>query len=108
MDEGSFGSPLHPSIHDLMLDPSWCKPAGICVAGAMQSTLAPRLPTALLCFPAFAGDTAHEEALPSRKYSYTVFKKAILSPQGQKGEETSMCLCHLSGKAFLLPLVCIY
>lgn len=65
-------------------------------------------PTALLHFLACAGDMTHEEALSWRKHSHIVLKKHILSPQGQRGEETSMCLCHLSGKTCLLPLVYTY
>lgn len=93
---------------DAGLPPSWCKSAGICIAGSNEARQAPHSPTAPLRFPASAGDMAHEEALPRRKHRHIVLKMPILSPQGQRGEETSMCLCHLSGKAFLLLLVYTY
>lgn len=86
----------------ILLSTPWCWASNFlgqicwdCIAGARQSNQAPRLPTALLHFPACARDTAQEEALPRGKHRCIVLKKNILSPQDQRGEETSMCLCHL-------------
>lgn len=68
----------------------------------------PHMPTAVLHLPACASDTVQEEDSPRRNHCHIVLKKPTLSPQGQREEETSKCLCHLSDKAFLLPSVYTY